>query len=149
MHLTSIALSSLLLLGSGAVTQQPLPVIEAVGKGHAIGHDGCREGTPHARAAVNSRDAKGQIAIEYADAADVEIIEILKKAGSLNRTGHSGRTVCDAERALSKLGYDLPVEECIAGRQLRTIVTKFRQEHALTTTGELDSSTLKASGVQE
>ena len=53
-----------------------------------------------AHTAVSSRDHQGRLAIDYADPADQEIIASLKKAGSPEPTGKSGRTVCDAQQAL-------------------------------------------------
>src|SRR5262245_2703705 len=40
----------------------------------------------------------------------------LKKAGAPPASGHSARTVCDAQRALDKLGYDMPIADCIDGK---------------------------------
>jgi len=43
----------------------------------------------------------------------------------------------------------LPIADCIDGKgQFANKVRKFQQEHALTTTGELDLPTLKALGVR-
>lgn len=98
---------------------------------------------------VNVRDQQGRLAIDYADPADEKSMALLRSAGSSKPTGHSGRKVCDAEQALGKLGYDLPIVDCIAGPQLSATVKKFQNEHALDVTGELDAPTLKALGVRQ
>lgn len=100
------------------------------------------------RAAVNARDHEGRLAIDYADPGDHEIIKLLQKAGSEAPTGRSGRTICDAERALDRRGYDTPIIDCIAGQQLRAVVVKFQKDHSLQPTGELDSTTRKALGIR-
>ena len=100
-------------------------------------------------AAVNARDRAGRRAIDYADPADESIILLLNKAGSAKPTGRSGRTVCDAEQELNKLGFDLPIRDCIAGQQLNATVKRFQEDHALEVTGELDGPTLQALGVRE
>jgi hypothetical protein len=97
-----------------------------------------------AKAAVNARDQEARLAIDYVDPEDREIIRLLKEAGSESQTKRSGRTVCDAERALDKLGYDTPIIDCIGGQQLRTVLTKFQKDRALPLTGELDSATRAA-----
>ena len=58
-------------------------------------------------------------------------------------TGNSGRSICDAERALH-----MPIMGCIAGRDFRAEVLKFQQEHGLAISGELDSSTHAKLGVR-
>jgi Ankyrin repeats (3 copies)/Ankyrin repeats (many copies)/Putative peptidoglycan binding domain len=93
---------------------------------------------------VNAHDREGRLAIDYADPADEQSTALLKAAGSAKPTGHSGRTVCDAERALS-----VEIVDCIAGQQLSGAVKKFQNEHALAVTGELDAPTLKALGVRQ
>lgn len=98
---------------------------------------------------VNMRDHKGRLAIDYADPADKEVVALLKNAGSPEPTGHSGRSVCDAERELNSLGFDLPIQDCIPGQQLSAAVRQFQQKHALSITGELDVPTLKALGIRE
>jgi len=100
------------------------------------------------KAAVNARDGQGLLAIDYADPNDREIIGLLQKAGSKSPTGRSGRTICDVERALDKLGYDTPIIDCIGGQQLRAVLLKFQKDRALELTGELDSSTRKALNVR-
>jgi len=49
------------------------------------------------------------------------MLGLLKDAGSEPPTGRSGRTVCDAEKALDRLGYDTPIIDCIAGQQLAAV----------------------------
>lgn len=77
-------------------------------------------------AAVNARDNAGHLAIDYAAPGDREI---LRAAGSHAPTGNSGRTVCDAQRSLNQRGYDMPIFDCIAGRQFREVLTKFQQNN--------------------
>jgi peptidoglycan hydrolase-like protein with peptidoglycan-binding domain len=96
------------------------------------------------KAAINARDHKGRLAIDYADPGDHEITNLLQKAGSKPSTGHSGRTVCDAERVLDRLGYDTPIIDCSAGPQLRSVITRFQKENSLSPTGELDAATRTA-----
>jgi hypothetical protein len=97
-----------------------------------------------AKAAVNARDREGRLAIDHADPQDLAIIGLLKNAGSSPPTGRSGRTVCDAERALDTLGYDTPIIDCIWGQQLSAVITRFQKDHQLRPTGELDSETRRA-----
>ena len=94
-----------------------------------------------AHAAVNARDREGRVALDYADE---ETSALLKQAGAPPPSGHSGRTVCDVERALDKLGYDSPIIDCVAGGQLRAVVLKFQKDRSLPLTGELDAATLQA-----
>jgi hypothetical protein len=94
-----------------------------------------------AKAIVNSHDRQGRLAIDYADPQDHVIIGLLQHAGSSPATGRSGRAVCDAERALDRLGYDTPIIDCIAGQQLHAILIKFQDDHKLQPTGELDAPT--------
>jgi hypothetical protein len=102
-----------------------------------------------AHANVNVHDRAGHTVLDFADPAETQVITILMRAGAPPASGHSARTVCDAQRALEKLGYDMPIADCIAGKgQFANKVRKFQQEHALSLTGELDSSTLQALGVR-
>jgi ankyrin repeat protein len=101
-----------------------------------------------ANAAVNARDREGRLAIDYADPADDRTVGVLKRSGSMPATGNSGRSVCDAERALHKLGYGLAITDCIGDRDLRAAVIKFQQEHGLDTSGELDSTTRAKLGIR-
>lgn len=96
-----------------------------------------------ARAAVTTRDNEGRTAIDYADPQNTTIVKAIQKAGALPLSGRSGRTVCDAEIALDKLGYNIPIIDCIGGQQLSTVITKFQSDHQLRLTGELDSETRK------
>jgi hypothetical protein len=100
------------------------------------------------KAAVSARDREGLLAIDYADPEDGEIIRLLQKAGSKSPTGRSGRTICDVERALDRLGYDTPIIDCIAGQQLRGALTRFQKDHDLQVTGEPDAATRKALNVR-
>ncbi len=93
------------------------------------------------KAAVNARDREGRLAIDYADPADSMTVNILKKFGSMPITGNSGRSVCDAERALHTLGYGLAITDCIGDHDFRAAVLKFQQEHGLVSNGELDTAT--------
>jgi ankyrin repeat protein len=61
--------------------------------------------------AVNARDNAGRTAMDYADPGDREMIDLLRRAGSTSPAGRSGRTVCDAERALDKLWYETSEEQ--------------------------------------
>lgn len=101
-----------------------------------------------ARAAANARDREGRLAIDYADPSDNRTIAFLRKFGSLPPTGNSGRSVCDAERALHKLGYGLEITDCIAGRDFRAAILKFQQDHALAANGELDPATRAKLGIR-
>ena len=93
------------------------------------------------KSAVNARDREGRLAIDYADPGDHAILTLLRKAGSEAPTGRSGRTACDAQRALDRRGYDTPIIDCVAGR---TVITKFQKDNSLPPTGELDAATRKA-----
>jgi ankyrin repeat protein len=97
-----------------------------------------------ARAVVNAHDREGRLAIDYADPQDHMLISLLQRAGSSRPTGRSGRAVCDAERALDRLGYDTPIIDCIAGQQLGAVLRKFQNDRKLQPTGELDGPTRKA-----
>jgi len=92
-------------------------------------------------AAVNAHDREGRLAIDYADPGDHEIITLLRKAGSEAPTGRSGRTACDAERALDRRGYDTPIIDCVTGH---TVIMRFQKDNSLPPTGELDAATRKA-----
>lgn len=101
-----------------------------------------------AHAAVNTHDRQGRLAIDYADAADGRTVGVLEKFGSMPPTGNSGRAVCDAERALHKLGYGLEITDCIGDRDFRAAVLKFQQAHALIASGELDVNTRAKLGIR-
>lgn len=96
-----------------------------------------------AHANVNARDQGGRLSIDYADPKNLGLIGLLKKAGSDLPSGHSGRTVCDAERALNELGYGTPIMDCLAGNDFRAALAKFQKDHSLKPTGELIARTLK------
>lgn len=78
-----------------------------------------------AHAAVNVQDHEGRLAVDYVDPSNGDIVALLKNHGSGLSSGRSGRTVCDAERALDKLGYDTPIidasslgcDQCVAAQQ--------------------------------
>jgi hypothetical protein len=93
------------------------------------------------KASVNAVDHLGRTAVDYADPDDSGAIGLLQMAGSPPPTGRSGRTVCDAQRALDKLGYEMPIIDCIAGPQFRAALTKLQKDRALQPSGELDSAT--------
>lgn len=101
-----------------------------------------------AHADVNARDHAGRRAIDYADPGNALMVSLLRQSASQPASGHSGRVVCDAERALDQRGFGFPITDCIAGRQLRAGLIKFQQQNQLQTTGELDRVTLKALGVR-
>lgn len=101
-----------------------------------------------AHAAVDARDHEGRLAFDYADPDNLSVADLLKKGGSPKPSGRSGRVVCDAQEALSKAGFDLPISDCVAGQQTNESVKKFQKAHALNATGELDPPTLKALGVR-
>lgn len=101
-----------------------------------------------AKAAVNARDREGRLAIDYADPADDRTISVLRKFGSMPATGNSGRSVCDAEQALHRLGYGLEITDCIGDHDLRAAILKFQQEHGLASSGELDSTTRAKLGIR-
>jgi ankyrin repeat protein len=94
-----------------------------------------------ANANISSRDAEDRLAIDYADPEDSAVLKLLHSAGSLPPTGKSGRTVCDAERALDKLGYGATIMDCISGDQLKTVILKFQADRELPQTGKLDTTT--------
>ena len=98
--------------------------------------------------AVNASDHEGRRAIDYADTADHEIISLLKKAGSEAPTGQSGRTVCDAELALDRRGYDTTIIDCIGGPQLSKVIAKFQKDNGLPASGDLDPATRKALNIR-
>jgi hypothetical protein len=96
-----------------------------------------------AKASANVRDPEGRTVIDYADPQDSSSVTILRKAGSPPPVGRSGRTVCDAERALS-----LPIVDCIWGEQLRAAINAFQKVHRLQASGELDSETRMALNIR-
>lgn len=108
------------------------------------GWQGVVEALLAAGASVNKRDSEGRTAVDYADPRVPSIEKALSMAGSPSQSGRSGRTVCDAEVALDKLGYQTPIIDCIWGQQLGTVVARFQKEHNLRPTGELDADTKKA-----
>jgi ankyrin repeat protein len=93
--------------------------------------------------AANVRDLAGFSVLDYVDPGDSSIIRVLRKAGSPPAAGRSGRSVCDAERALN-----IPIIDCIWGQELSAAITKFQNEHQLLPTGELDSATRKALNIR-
>jgi Ankyrin repeats (3 copies)/Putative peptidoglycan binding domain/Ankyrin repeats (many copies) len=93
----------------------------------------------------NAQDSEGRLAVDYVDRRSFpEITKMLLKAGSKAPTGRSGRTVCDAQMQLSKMGYDTGPIDCIAGKQFATLLAEFQRKNALVTNGTLDSETLRA-----
>lgn len=99
-------------------------------------------------AAVNARDREGRLAIDYADPADDKSIGILKRFGSMPPTGNSGRSVCDAERALHRLGYGLEITDCIGDSDFHAAVLRFQQKRGLSASGELDPMTRAELGIR-
>lgn len=102
-----------------------------------------------ARANVDARDRSGRTVLDFVDPEETKVIRMLKAAGAPPPSRHSGRVVCDAERTLEKLGYHMPITDCIDGTQFAGGLRKFQEEHALKTSGELDSATLKLLGVRQ
>jgi Ankyrin repeats (many copies)/Putative peptidoglycan binding domain/Ankyrin repeat len=103
----------------------------------------------NAHANIHARDRAGHTVLDFVDPAETQVLAILNKAGAPPGSGHSARTVCDAQRALDKLGYDMPIADCIDGKgQFANTVRRYQREHALPITGELDTPTLKALGVR-
>jgi ankyrin repeat protein len=101
-----------------------------------------------AHANIKARDRARHTVLDFVDPAETEVVRTLKNAGAPPASGQSARVVCDVERALDKLGYDMPITDCIDGRgQFANKLRKFQQEHTLVMTGELDSATLEALGV--
>jgi hypothetical protein len=96
-----------------------------------------------AKAAVNVRDRQGRTVLDCVDPQDSAIIRVLRKAGAAPAAGSSGRTVCDAQRALH-----LPIVDCIWGPELRAAISKFQNEHQLLANGELDSPTRLALNIR-
>lgn len=92
---------------------------------------------------IKARDRAGRTVLDFADPAATQVIAILKAAGAPPPSGHSGRVVCDAERALDKRGYNMPIIDCIDGTQFAKTLRTFQKEHALKITGELDLPSLK------
>ena len=112
------------------------------------GWQGVIEALLTARASVDQRDSEGRSVADYIDPHIVTIQQTFRSAGSPPPSGRSGRTVCDAEIALDKLGYQTPIIDCIWGPQLGTVVTRFQREYKLHITGELDSETKKALNIR-
>ena len=96
-----------------------------------------------AGAPVATLDNDGRSVLDYTRPEDSRIIELLDRVGAPPGSGLSGRTVCDAERALN-----LPIIDCWLGKQLSAIVAKFQSEHKLPPTGKLDFQTRKALNVR-
>jgi Putative peptidoglycan binding domain/Ankyrin repeat len=102
-----------------------------------------------AHANIRARDRTGHAVLDFVDPAETQVIAQLKQAGAPPPSGNSARTVCDAQRVLDKLGYDMPIADCIGGPdQFANKIRKFQREHALAATGDLDLPTLKALGVR-
>jgi ankyrin repeat protein len=100
-----------------------------------------------AGAAAKPRDGEGRSAIDYAAPTDRATIDALRKAGA-SPSGRSGRLVCDVQRALDRLGFGMPIIDCIAGGQFAGDVKKFQHDRKLPETGQLDDATLSALGVR-
>lgn len=97
-----------------------------------------------AKADATARDHDGRTVSDYADPVDLDILNSLRKAGAPPPSGRSGRTACDAERALDKAGYNTPIIDCDAGQQLKAVILRFQNVHKLPPTGELDADTRRA-----
>ncbi len=102
-----------------------------------------------AGAKVNARDAEGRLAIDYVDfRGHPEIAQMLLQAGSQPATGHSGRSVCDAQAQLARLGYDIGPIDCIAGKGFTALLADFQRQHGLAPDGILDAPTRRALHVE-
>jgi hypothetical protein len=102
-----------------------------------------------AHASVNARDRAGHTVLDFVDPEESELVRMLKAAGAPPPSGHSGRLVCDAERALDKFGYHMPITDCIDGTQFAGGVRKFQEDRGMKTSGELDSATLRLLGIRQ
>ena len=100
-----------------------------------------------AHANVRAHDRAGHTVLDFVDPAQTEVVRVLQKAGAPPASGHSARAVCDVQRALAKLGFDMPMD-CIDGEKFASTMRRFQHDRGLATTGELDSATMKALGVR-
>lgn len=107
------------------------------------GWQGVVEELLSAKATTNVRDLEGRSVLDYVDPHDSALVKVLRKAGSPPAVGRSGRTICDAQSALS-----LPIIDCISGQELIAAITKFQSEHQLMPSGEIDSATRKALNIR-
>jgi ankyrin repeat protein len=89
-----------------------------------------------AHASVGARDHAGHTVLDFVDPEERQLVRILTAAGAPPPSRHSARLVCDAERAMDKLGYHMPITDCIDGRQFAGGLRKFQEEHALKATDE-------------
>jgi ankyrin repeat protein len=88
-----------------------------------------------AGAHVNAKDNKGRIAMDYAQPTDVLLISLLRAAGSLRGSGHSGRTVCDAQAALNQLGFRSGHPDCWGGTSTADALREFLKKKGLRVSG--------------
>ena len=96
-----------------------------------------------AHANVNARDRSGHTVLDFVDPDQTQLVQMLKASDAPPPSGRSARQVCDAERAFDKLGYQMPIMDCIDGTQFADTLRKFQKEHSRPATGELDQATLK------
>ncbi|MDA1314502.1 MAG: ankyrin repeat domain-containing protein [Acidobacteria bacterium] len=96
---------------------------------------------------VSLRDAEGRSAMDYVSSTRAaEIEQLLVAAGAPQRSGKSGRLVCDAQLRLADLGYSDTVVDCIEGNSLRDGLLSFQRAENLEATGRLDPATIAALG---
>ena len=102
-----------------------------------------------AGANVNARDKQGRMAMDYVNATDLRLVQVLQAAGSLKGSGRSGRTVCDAQAALNELGLRSGHPDCWWGTSTAEALRTFQKQRGLPVSGELDRRTLRALEVRQ
>jgi len=101
-----------------------------------------------AGADVQARDAEQRLAIDYVSRSQhPEILNALRKAGSPEPTGHSGRLVCDAQAKLNSLGYDAGPVDCVPSQQFWDALGAFTHIMDIMVTNRLDPAVLAALGL--
>jgi len=93
---------------------------------------------------INAKDKQERTAIDYVKATDLDLLHVLEAAGSLKRSGRSGRTVCDVQAALNDLGLRSGHPDCLWGASTADALRKFQQQRGLSISGELDPRSLEA-----
>lgn len=97
-----------------------------------------------AGAKPNATDTRGRNAIDYADPADSVLLAILRAAGPSKGSGRSGRTVCDAQAALNRLGLRSGRPDCWWGKSTADALREFQRRSGIRSSGELDGSTMRS-----